>query len=253
MPRPIVYATNALEGAVLTLTPDGAVAGKDVARLVDRDIGLECEDAGTSGTRTWHADRGLEAEAVTIDAWLFAGSHYAGVLVTLESSPDNAAWTARGTVTPASDTPQHVLVTPFPCPRYVRWTVTAPPAPVRFTEVFLSPEQGFSFLPTARHTQEPVHPNTVILSSVSGRAWGVQRGARRWAHRYTLTVAPESDRTALYALLDALQDGVRPCWLVDVKGALRWVRLSGGLVLEAATGAPVAHWTIPLEFTEELP
>jgi hypothetical protein len=253
MPLPILYAANALEGAVFTLTPDGAVAGRGVERLADRDVGLECEDAGTTGTRTWAADRGLGAATPTIDAWLFAGSQYAGVAVTLASSPDGTTWTTRGTVTPASDTPQRVLVTPFACPRYVRWTVTAPLAPVRFTEVFLSPAQGLTFPPTARHTQEPLRPNVVILPSVSGRAWGVQRGVRRWSHRYTLTVAPESDRTALYALLDALQDGVLPCWLVDVKGELRWVRLSGGIVLEAATGKPVANWTIPLEFIEELP
>ena len=63
MPLPIVYAANALEGAVFTLTPDGAVTGRGVERLADRDIGLECEDAGTTGTRTWPADRGLGAAA----------------------------------------------------------------------------------------------------------------------------------------------------------------------------------------------
>jgi hypothetical protein len=253
MPTPIVYAANALEGAVFTLTPDGAVPGRGVERLADRDIGLECEDAGTTGTRTWAADRGLDAAALPIDAWLFAGSQYAGQLVTLASSPDATTWTARGTVTPTSDTPQRVLVTPFACPRYVQWTVTAPPAPVRFTEVCLSPAQGLTFPPTARHTSEPILPNVVILPSVSGRAWGVQRGVRRWANRYTLTVASAADRTALYALLDALQDGVRPCWLVDVRGDLRWVRLSGQIVLEAAAGLPTTHWAIPLEFIEELP
>ena len=78
-------------------------------------------------------------------------------------------------------------------------------------------------------------------------------GARRWSTRYVLTVAPEADRGALYAILDALQDGVRPCWLVDVRGVLRWVRLSGAIQLEAAAGLPTTHWTIPLEFLEELP
>lgn len=253
MPTPILYAANVLEGAVLTLTPDGAIAGRGTERLTDRDIGLECEDSGTAGTRTWQADRGLSAPAVTIDAWLFAGAGYASVAITLASSPDGTTWTTRGTITPAGNVPQRVLVTPFACPRYVRWTVTAPPAPVRFTEVFLSPGQGLSFPPTARHTQEPIRPNVVLLPSVSGRVWGVQRGARRWSHRYTLTVAPETDRTALYALLDAVQDGVRPCWLLDVKGALRWVRLSAGIVLEASAGLPIANWTIPLEFVEELP
>jgi hypothetical protein len=253
MPHPIVYAENALEGAILTMTPDGAVPGKGPERLIDRDIGLECEDAGATGPRIWHADRGLDAPTPTIDAWLFAGAQYAGQLVTLESSPDDTTWTTQGTLTPTADVPQAVSVTPFACPRYVRWTITAPPAPVRFTEVFLAPARILSFPPTARHTQEPVQPNVVLVTSQSGRTWGIQRGARRWSTRYVLTVAPEADRTALYAILDALQDGALPCWLVDVKGVLRWVRLSGDLTLDAAAGLPVANWTIPLEFTEELP
>jgi hypothetical protein len=253
MPHPIVYAENALEGAILTMTPDGAVSGKGTERLIDRDIGLECEDVGVTGVRTWHADRGISAASLTIDAWLFAGAAYAGQLVTLASSADNTAWTTRGTVTPTADIPHAVPVTPFACPRYVRWTLTAPPAPVRFTEVWLSPARILSFPPTARHTQEPVQPNVVLVMSQSGRCWGIQRGARRWSTRYVLTVAPEADRTALYAMLDALQDGALPGWLVDVKGVLRWVRLSGALTLEAAAGLPVANWSIPLEFTEELP
>ena len=65
-----------------------------------------------------------------------AGSQYAGVPLTLASSPDGTTWTPRGTVTPAADVPQAVAVTPFACPRYVRWTTVDPPAPVRFTEVF---------------------------------------------------------------------------------------------------------------------
>jgi hypothetical protein len=253
MPHPIVYAENALEGAILTMTPEGPVSGKGTDRLIDRDIGLECEDLGVAGTRTWHADRGISAPTPTIDAWLFAGASYAGQVITLASSPDNTAWTTRGTVTPTADTPHVVAVTPFPCPRYVRWTITAPAAPVRFTEVWLAPARILSFPPTARHTQEPVQPNIVLVTSQSGRTWGIQRGARRWSTRYVLTVAPEADRTALYAILDALQDGVKPCWLVDVKGVLRWVRLSGELTLAAAPGLPVANWTIPLDFTEELP
>ena len=253
MPLPILYAENALEGAILTMTPDGPVSGKGTARLVDRDIGLECEDTGTAGTRIWHADRGVGATTPTIDAWLFAGSNYTGALITLASSPDNTTWTTRGTIMPPSESAQRVLMTPFVCPRYVRWTITDPAAPVRFTEVFLSTGTSLSFPPTARHTQEPLIPNTVLLSSQSGRAWGVQRGARRWSTRYLLTVAPEDDRTALFALLDTLQDGVLPFWLVTVKGELRWVRLSSAIVLEAAAGLPVANWMIPLEFVEELP
>lgn len=253
MPTPILYATNVLEGAVFTLTPEGPAAGRGVERLADRDIGIECEDQGVAGTRTWAADRGLDAPTPTVDAWVLAGAGYAGETLTLESSSDGASWTPRGTVTPTADTPQRVAVTPFAVPRYVRWRVTDPAVPVRLTEVTLAPGTSLTFPPTARYTREPTIPNVTLRASQSGRGWGVQRGARRWSTLYTLLVAPETDRTALYALLDTLQDGVKPCWLVDVQGVLRWVRLSGEIILEAAQGLPTDHWTIPLNFVEELP
>ena len=253
MPNPILYARNLLEGALLTLTPDGAVTGKGPERLVDRDIGLECEDNGTAGTRIWHADRGVGAAADMVHAWIVAGSNYASTTITLQTSPDDTAWTTHATCAPTSETPQCVTLTPFACPRYVRWTIASPAAPVRFTEVFLAVGENLSFPPTARMTREPLVPNVVTLASQSGRAWGVQRGARRWSIQYVLTVAPEADRAALFTLLDAIQDGVLPFWLVTVKGELRWVRLSSEIVLEAADGLPIANWAIPLEFVEELP
>src|SRR4029453_15198174 len=176
MPHPIVYAENALEGAILTMTPDGPVPGKGTERLIDRDIGLECEDTGVAGTRTWHADRGISAPTPTIDAWLFTGVAYAGQLVTLASSPDNTAWTTRGTVTPTADTPQAVAVTPFACPRYVRWTITATPAPA----------------PRPRPRQSGERAGTGAAPPPAGRArgGGSGGGTRRWSTRYVLTVAP---------------------------------------------------------------
>jgi hypothetical protein len=253
MAIPVLYARNLLEGAILTMTPDGPMPGKGPERLIDRDIGLECEDSGTTGTRTWHVDRGVGAAADPVQAWIFIGSQYAGTVLTLATSPDNTAWTTRATHTPASDTAQHVALTPFPAPRYIRWTIASPAAPVRFTEVFLAVGNSFSLPPTARHTQEPLVPNVVLLSSQSGRAWGVQRGARRLTTRYTVEVATEADRTTLHALMDAIQDGVLPFWMTDHHGVLRWVRLSGDLVLQAAPGLPTDRWTMPLEFVDELP
>lgn len=252
MPIPIIYAENAIEGAILTMSPGPPVTGKGTDRLVDRDIGLECEDSGTTGTRIWHADRGVGASNPMIAAWIFTGSNYAGTLVELESSPDNAAWTPRGAITPTSDTTQRVTVTPFTVPRYVRWKITSPAAPVRFTEVFLSPRVSLVAPPIARATREPLLPNTVVVPSQSGRSWGVQRGARRWSTEYLVAYGSEADRLTLFGVLDALQDGARPCWLYTAKGEFRWVRISGDITLEAADGLPVENWAIPLRFVEEL-
>ena len=122
-PPPAFYATNVLDAAVLTLSPDGAVPGRGPERLVDRDIGRECEDVGVAGLRTWEADRGLDAPAELVHVWILAGTGIAGVPFTLLSSDDGLAWAPRGTVTPTADTPTRLVLDPFAVPRFVRWTV----------------------------------------------------------------------------------------------------------------------------------
>lgn len=250
----IIYARNLLEGSILTMTPSGAVSGKGPDRLIDRDIDLECEDAGTTGTRTWHADRGAAADTTTtVRVWFFAGRNYSGETITLQSSTDNSTWTTRETITPTSDAPQRVQIAPpYAIPRYIRWQVTDPAAPVVFTESFLGVGASFTATPTARHTQEPLIPNTVLLTSQSGRAYGIQRGARRWSTRYMLTVATEEDRALFFDILDAVQDGVLPFLIQTVKQEFRWVRIASAIVIDASPGLPIAHHQIPLEFIEEL-
>lgn len=252
-PPPAFYVVNALDDAVLTLTPDGAVTGKGAERLVDRDLGLECEDAGTAGARVWHADRGLDAPSVTADVWIVAGTGLAGVPLTLESSPDGTTWTPRGTVTPAVDGPTRVVVTPFAVPRFVRWTAVDPPAPVRFTEVFLSPALVFTWKPAAGSLREPQTVNVSTMTSVSGRGWGVQRGPRRWGSRFTMTAAPDTDRTLLYAMLTDLADSAMPFFVLTVTGELRWCRLVGPFEPAGVSRAPAGDWDIPLTLIEELP
>lgn len=249
-PPPVLYPTNALEGAVLTLGPDGAVAGRGVARLVDRDLGLECEDVGTAGVRTWTADLGVGA-VPAVAAWIVRGTELPGEPLTLESSADGTSWTTRATVSPLDSTPARATFAAVTA-RYWRWSITDPPAPIRLTEVWLSAPMMFRFKPAAPFLREPLIPNVLLVESASGRAWGIQRGARRWSATYTMTYAPNTDRPVLFALLDALADGAKPFWLLTVEGELRWVRLSGAVDLQNADRTASA-WDIPLRFTEELP
>jgi hypothetical protein len=253
-PPPALYAENVLEDAILTLEPDGAVAGKGVERLDDRDIGLECEDSDVTGTRTWHADRGVGATTPTVHVWIFAGAAYAGEEITLETSPDNSVWTEQASVTPVDDSPQRVVFdTPFAVPRYVRWSVTDPDAPVRFTEVFVSPSVELTWKPSIGALREPLIPNVTLVESASGRAWAVKRGARRWSTTYLMLGSPNSDRQTIYDVLDVIADGAKPFWLWTVQSELRWVRMSGAVPFDAADRGPSGEVDITLSFVEELP
>lgn len=248
--KPIIYPSNALEGAILTMTPDGAVPGKGVERLVDRDIGLECEDVGIDGQRVWHADLGLSPKAM--DTWLLSGSGYAGKLITLESSSDDIGWTERGSVTPASDTPQRVTMGAVHTFRYWRQLITSPSVPVRLTEWTLSLGVSLKFKPSAPNLREGAIPQVSLVTSGTGRTWGVKRGERRWTHRYVMTYSPDVDRLAILSMLTEIEDGAKPCWMLTVTGEVRWVRVPGSVDFSAADLA-VQDWDIPLEPVEELP
>jgi hypothetical protein len=251
-PPPAFYAVNVLDDAVLTLLPDGAIAGKGAARLVDRDLGLECEDAGTAGERTWHADRGLDAPDVWVDAWLFAGSGYAGVPLTLASSADGLGWTTRATVTPAADEPVRVPVA-FVAPRFLKWTATDPPAPVRFTESMIAPAVIFRWKPAAGSMREPHALNVSLSYSVSGRGWAVQRGPRRWGTTFVMSAAPDTDRAKLYAFLTDLADTAKPFFVLTVTSELRWVRMLGPIEPAGVSKSPSGEWDLPVTLVEELP
>lgn len=234
------------------MSPDGAVPEKGTERLTDRDIGLECEDSGTTGTRIWHIDRGVGAAATPVDTWIFSGSHYTGETLELESSDDDTSWDARGSVTPASDDPQRVELTPFNAPRYLRVTVTDPALPIIFTEMVLTEGVVLSWKPSVTNLREPQMPNVVQLSTTSGRTWGVKRGSRRWSAIYVMQGSPDSDRTLVLAMLDAIDDGVTPFWLLTVTSELRWVRVNGAIGFQAAN-MMASDWDIPLQLVEELP
>lgn len=248
---PVLYAINLLEDAILTLDPDGAVANKPVDRIADRDIGLENEDSGTTGDRIWHADLGA-GTLPAVTTFIFAGSNYAGELVTLESSPDDTVWTTQGTITPADNDPQRITFGSLTAPRYWRMVITDPALPIIITEAFLTVGVSLTFKPTARNLREPRLPNVVVVETASGRAWGVKRGARRWTSKYVMTYAPDTDRITIDALLDAIDDGAKPFWLLDVTGELRWVRMGGGVDFTAAD-MTLSFWDIELNFVEELP
>jgi hypothetical protein len=248
--KPILYPSNALEGAILTMTPDGPVSTeKGTHRLVDRDIGLECEDANIIGQRVWHGDLGLNPRPT--DTWIFVGSGYAGKLVTLESSPDNSVWTPRASVTPASDAVQRIpLGTTFTF-RYWRMHLTSPSVPVRITEWTLSLGVTLKFKPSAPNLREGAIPQVTMISSGTGRSWGVKKGARRWAHSYVMAYSPDVDRLQILSMLTEVEDGAKPCWLLTATGETRWVRVPGSINFSAADMS-IAEWDIPIDPVEEL-
>lgn len=252
-PPPAFYPVNVLDGATWGMIPDGPVSGQDVARLADRDIGLEVEDQATTGDRMWFADRGVGAPATLVSVWILVGSNIAGIPFRLDSSPDQIAWTTRGTITPAANGATRVPVTVFAVPRWVRLVTTNPSVPVRLTECVLAPALTFKWKPAAGTLREPQLLNVNTVNSVSGRGWGVQRGPRRWSSSFTMTNAPNTDKARMLELLDDLADTAKPFFVLTVSGDLRWVRLVPPIDASGVSKSPTGEWDLPVSLVEELP
>ena len=203
--------------------------------------------------RTWAFDRGLDAAPVTVHAWLVAGGGIAGVPLILWGSDDALAWDIRGTVTPAADGPVRVPLTPFVAPRHFRVTATDPPAPVRFTEIVVSPAVVFRWKPAAGSLREPHEINVSLVNSVSGRGWAVQRGPKKWGTSFVMSAAPDTDRAKLYALLTDLADTAKPFFVLTVSNELRWVRMLGPFEPSGVSKSATGEWDIPITLIEELP
>jgi hypothetical protein len=255
--KPVMYGVNLLESAILTLEPDGTVAGKDVDRLTDRDIGLECEDADAAGDRILHADLGIDVEDLdAASVCLLIGSGIEGESFVVESSEDDTVWDARGTVVGAADGVAALLtLTGAPVttqPRYWRWTVTDPSVPIRVTELFLSPAGvSLTYKPSFRDYPDTIVPNVLHAASLSGRTWGVKQGDRRVVTPRLFTFAPDADRATVLAFGDAIEDGAKPFWLQTVEGALQWTRLPFALNFRAVD-TTIDRFDIPLPFEQEL-
>jgi hypothetical protein len=218
---PVAYALNLLEATTSAVTVTGTAAGSSLNRLFDRDITLPWIDSGTAGTRNIQVDQGAGGTQA-VSSWIIAGPHNLAVALSLESSPDNAAWTVRDTVTPATTVAFRRSFSPITA-RYWRLQIPSPASAPSIPEFFLTVAVPFPKGPHPDGARRGVVPNVVRHESVGGYVWKTRRGGTRWRAEWPLRLLTDAQRQTFETLLTALLDASRPFWLEDVDGVLRWV------------------------------
>jgi hypothetical protein len=229
----IVAGANLLEGAGAVITVSGEDATKPKTRLYDRRTRLPFADTANTGTRVYKVDQGAGGTGATNALYIAAGHNLSGATVAYESSPDDAVWTPRGSIVPASSGAFRIHgagLTPWTT-RYTRMTVTGAAAAPQLTEALFTLALQYPFEVSEPGTRYGRRGNIAVSKGSSGDETGVKRGETQfWAEYATrdldhTAAAGIATRTALEAFFDAIHGGARPFFLEDADGIIRWTRV----------------------------
>jgi hypothetical protein len=248
MPKPVAYVLNVLERGPVTTT--GSDAATPVGRLTDRRVILPWRDSATTGTRYVTGDQGTTGAPVPWDTWILPEGHnLAGVTLTVETSPDMSAWTARDTLTGAAG----LLIRPLPpgavTARGARLAMSNLGAVAQLAELLFT--QRIEFPVQSTYEMEAAEFGDVIRQVSRG---GTKTKAKRygpcWRAQYTLRDLTPADRDAFLAAFDTLEASAKFFYLTDHLGVTRWCEWVNPEAL--FTPAPIESETIVLQFEEVL-
>jgi len=246
MAKPVFYPVSFLEAS--TIMVDGAAEGFPADALGDRDVEQLWKDS-EGGARQITA-QWTDADPPAVDTWILPAGHgLVGAPLTLESSGDGAAWTARDSVTPTSAaTLARTLAVPVTA---AWWRLTMTTAAAAYlAELYLTAAVPLPWAPSIGSLSDGlvgdvtrvVTPGGVVRKS---RHWGL-----RWRASWTIADidVPDWDRitAAIYPVLEG-----RFCYVRDHDGVLRWVELLEPQWL--ADAAAVSRRNLRLELQEVAP
>lgn len=246
MAKPVFYPVSLLEDS--TIGVEGAAEGFPADALGDRDVEVLWKDT-TGGTRHITA-QWTGANPPAVDTWILPAGHgLTGATVSLESSPDGAAWTVRDTTTPPSAaTLARTLVAPVTAAWWRLRMTTA--AAAYLSELYLTAAVPLPFAPSIGDLEDGligevvrrVTPGGVVRKS---RQWG-----QRWKARWTIADIDVPDWNRITAAIYPVLEG-RFCYVRDHDGVLRWVELLQPQWL--ADAAAVSRRNLSLDLQEVAP
>jgi hypothetical protein len=248
--KPILYTGNIVERG--TVQSDGAAAGKPVTRVADGDIGLPWVDTTATGQRNVWVDSGSGLQQ-TADAWLIAKGHnLVGVPCQIQTAPTpTGPWTTRSAFTPSSAEAFRVSM-PAITERLWYFVILSPNQIPTFTEWVLSKSLTLPSGPQEPSLVTGPMGNIQSYDSPAGYTWTRKKGAPRWEGTYLIRDLTLAQRGDLEAAFSATDEGVRPFFLEDADGILRWVYwlTDGGKLAFQAEG--ITRWRVTLQFREGL-
>jgi len=239
-------STNILENAnsVVSLKSGVAEALQPLTRVFDRDIGLVFKTT-TATTTIIHIDQSASG-ILAIDKLVIGNGHnLAGVIIDLEYSDDDAAWTpavtqwtgAAGTIEKTWTSATH---------RYWRLTLTSPAAAVEITEIFLSPTYTWEKNPTTPVPQfDPVF-NVIENFTSTGKPMYFEAGDEKRQRLYSVKNA-DATQKANILLFWSDWAGKYPFYIKDHLGELFFARIMVPLNITQNRGSSSYNFTFNAE------
>jgi hypothetical protein len=248
--KPVLYTGSLVERG--TVTSSGAATGKPVTRLADGDIALAWADTTATGPRYLWVDLGSGVQLPAAASAVASGHNLTGVPCTVDVATTlSGPWTTVGSITPASAAAFRIAFS-VTSSRCWRFTMTAPNQIPTLTEWSVA-----NALTLPSGPQEPslvTGPLGNIQShdSPAGYTWTRKKGPPRWEGTYLIRDLTLAQRGDLEAAFTATDEGVRPFFLEDADGILRWVYwlTDGGKLAFQAEG--ITRWRVTLQFREGL-
>jgi hypothetical protein len=249
MPQaPILYPTNHLEGA--TVTVSGETAGFPKARLSDRDAVLPWKDSNISASRVITADRGASGPTIPVDTVIIpAGHNLAGLTLTAQSSPDASVYTNRYVFVPGSSAATKAGDGTFTV-RAWKFIINSPSELPQLGELWLSQGVVLPRPPLFESLQHGVLGRVADHESRGGHVWSAQLGDPRWTATYGFRGLSDADKATLDQAFRDTGGGAKHLFMQDADGVLRWVEWTDrALTFEPTT---VGKWRVTLHFREAL-
>lgn len=222
MAAPTAYGFNLLEKATAVVTVANESTSQPKERLFDRDVGLTYRSPASTATREVKVNVPSNTEALT--AWVVSSCHgFVNATLTLDSSPDNAAWTNRDAFTPTSSG-RIVRAIASVTTDWWRLQATGTTGTIDVGELLLT--RSFAF-PTAPKAEGPVHRATATVArheSLAGKVWKASLAEERWEAEWGFANMTSSERDTTETFFkDDLAGGAKAFYLTDPEGATRWV------------------------------
>jgi hypothetical protein len=242
--KPILAGVNLLEAATLSASGEAEEQAGDA--VADRDVILPWEDTSFAGTRWIRGDQGASGTQA-VSAWgVPAGHSLAGVALALKSSPDDAGYTLRDSVTP-TDASAFLRTVAAVTARYWKLELSGAAATLKLAELLLTQTLTLPYAPSDDQLDVGLAANVVRHESVGGHIWSYARSAPLWEASYLIPHILPAARSALEALYLALDGAAKPLLFVDHDGILRWVHWTDAELLFRAT--PL-RYDVALKFRE---
>jgi hypothetical protein len=220
------HTRNILENSTVTSSPTGETS-YPTYHLYDRRIGRNYQ-ASAASTTTISIDQGAVTSYEVDTLIIPSGHNLTGLVLSLDSSPNNSTWTTQSTWTQSGSGQIHKTFTAVTV-RYWRLVITSPASKPYLGELYLTKSYEWDRNPKELDRGNYPMFNVQRLEDSGGRPRYIELGDKREIREYELEFISGTHRTSIVDLNTAWA-AKNPFYMLDTDGnTLLFVELTSPL------------------------